>query len=192
MYKIITKGIATNGVVNWSFYKELGQEYVTSNIESAISKYRTLMNNFSINNLKLIDDIGLDITVQTAIPVNVDVPLISVTATYNDDKFALTFEKDDTRYTWVDYNADVFSALEAELTELGLTNITISVEEGIKATNEKKNPVVFKNNIPEGLFIAYDKTEKTINNVSAEYDKDAIKTVTETTSEVTESSKVTE
>lgn len=192
MYKIITKGIATNGVVNWSFYKELGQEYVTSNIESAISKYRTLMNNFSINNLKLIDDIGLDITVQTAIPVNVDVPLTSVTATYNDDKFALTFEKDDTRYTWVDYNADVFSALEAELTELGLTNITISVEEGIKATNEKKNPVVFKNNIPEGLFIAYDKTEKTINNVSAEYDKDAIKTVTETTSEVTEPSEVTE
>ncbi len=185
MYKIITKGIATNGIVNWSFYKEFGQEFSTSNIDNAISKYRTLMNNFSINNLKLVDEIGLDINVQTAVPVNVAVPLTSVTATYNDEAFSLTFEKDDERYTWVDYNAEIFSTLEEELTALGLTNITISVEEGIKATNEKKNPVVFENNIPEGLFIAYDKVEKTINNVSAEYDKDAIKTVTESTLEVT-------
>lgn len=192
MYKIITKGIATNGIVNWSFYKELGQEYVTSSIESAVNKYRTLLNSYSINNLKLVDEIGLDINVQTALPVNVAVPLTAVIATYNDEAFSLTFEKDDERYTWVDYNTDIFSTLETELTELGLTNITISVEDGIKATNEKKNPIVFTNNIPEGLFIAYDKVDKTINNVSAEYDKDAIKTVTEGTSSEPTTPEVTE
>lgn len=63
MYKIITRGIATNGIVNWSFYKELGQEFTTDDVDKAVAKYQQLLNNYSKNNLKLVEDIDIDILV---------------------------------------------------------------------------------------------------------------------------------
>lgn len=67
MYKIITKGIATNGIVNWSFYKEFGQDYATKDIEKASSKYTALLDNYGRNNLKLIDEVDMDILVNAMV-----------------------------------------------------------------------------------------------------------------------------
>lgn len=67
MYKIITKGIATNGVVNWSFYKEFGQEFATKDADKASSKYSELLNSYGKNNLKLVDEVDVDILVNPVI-----------------------------------------------------------------------------------------------------------------------------
>lgn len=67
MYKIITKGIATNGIVNWSFYKEFGQEFATKDIDKASSKYTALLDNYGRNNLKLIDEIDMDVLVNAMV-----------------------------------------------------------------------------------------------------------------------------
>lgn len=86
MFKLLTKGVATNGIVNWSFYKELGQDYATEDIEKATAKYQELLNNFSKNNLKLVEDVDMDILVNASVDVcdcggNVDLADIITNAT---------------------------------------------------------------------------------------------------------------
>lgn len=169
MYKIILKGIATNGVVNWSFYKEFGQEFVTSSVTAATAKYRELLNTYGMNNLKLVNDINLDVTISVGNEPQNLVTITSATIVNNGTDFNISFINDTGNYVWVDYNNEIYTKLEDFLLSVGLTDIKISMVDGVSANNTTGSAVTGEFLLPEGLLIAYDKTNKTVNNISSEY-----------------------
>lgn len=64
MYKLLIRGIATNGLVNWSYYKKFNQEFATQDVEKAIAQYRELLDYYGINNVNFVNVITPDIIVE--------------------------------------------------------------------------------------------------------------------------------
>lgn len=160
----------------YTYYSESGDGVIwtTSDIKEALDKYKKLLSTYTTSEMFLVDMVDTEITISDRdySDVVIEVPEEAVEVVVNDgNAFKVVVNPVDSlkNYAWVNVDSDIASSVATLLENYGLTDVKVTADNGIEATNPTGKAITGSSIICKGLFRAYNKNERSDKYISSSF-----------------------